>query len=142
MSSVREIINKKSNSIWSVSPQDTVKDTLKFMAEKNIGAVLVLEEKKIVGIFSERDFVRHSAKSSLRPEEVPIKDIMTCRILFVSPTQTTEECMSLMSTKRIRHLPVIEDDKLIGLISIGDVVNKIIEDYKFSISQLERYVTG
>ncbi len=142
MSNVREILNKKGNTIWSVSPQDTVNDTLKLMAEKNVGALLVLEGRKIAGIFSERDFARHSAKRSLRTEEVPIKDMMTSRILYVSPTQTTEECMSLMTAKHVRHLPVIEDDKLIGLISIGDVVKQVIEDQKFSISQLEHYVTG
>ena len=139
---VREILNKKGNKILSVSPQDTVKHTLKVMAENNVGAVLILDGKKIAGIFSERDFARHSAKNDLRPEDVPIKDMMTSRILFVTPATTTEECMSLMTTKRIRHLPVIEEDKLVGMISIGDVVNKIIEDHKFSITQLEHYVTG
>ena len=142
MSNVREILNKKGSTIWSVSPQVTVNDTLKLMAEKNVGAVLVLEGGKIAGIFSERDFARLSAIGSLRPDEIPIKVMMTSLIHFVSPTQTTEECMSLMTTKRIRHLPVVEDDKLIGLISIGDVVKQVIEDQKFSISQLESYVTG
>ncbi|MEI7998476.1 MAG: CBS domain-containing protein [Candidatus Omnitrophota bacterium] len=142
MTHVREIIKAKGSTVWTISPQDTVKKALIFMAEKNVGAVLVLEGKDIVGVFSERDFARHSAKSNLRPEEVPVKDIMTTRILFVSPSETTEDCMSLMTAKRIRHLPVIENDQLIGLISIGDVVNKIIEDHKFSITQLEHYVTG
>ncbi len=142
MSNVREILKKKGSTIWSVKPQDTIQDSLQLMAEKNVGAVLVLEDNKIAGIFSERDFARHCAKHSVRPEEVPIKDMMTSRILFVSPTQTTEECMSLMTTKRVRHLPVIEEDKLVGLISIGDVVNQVIEDHKFSIIQLERYVNG
>ena len=141
-STVREILKTKGNTVWSVRPQDMVKDTLNLMAEKNIGTVIVLEGEKIAGIFSERDFARHCAKRSLRPEEVAVKDMMTTRILFVSPAQTTEECMSLMTSKHIRHLPVIEDDKLVGLISIGDVVKKIMEDQKFSISQLERYVTG
>ena len=142
MSIVREILKVKGNTIWSVGPKDTVQDTLKLMAEKNVGAVLVLDGSKIAGIFSERDFARHCAHRSLNPAEVPVKDMMTSRILFVNPTQTTEECMSIMTTKRIRHLPVLENDKLIGLISIGDVVNRIIEDHKFSITQLERYVTG
>ena len=142
MSNVREILKTKGDKIWSVSPQTTVNATIKLMSEKNVGAVLVLEGKKIVGIFSERDFTRHSAIGGLRLDEVLVRDIMTSRILFVSPDQTTEECMSLMTTKRIRHLPVIENDELVGLISIGDVVIKIIEDQKFSITQLERYVTG
>ena len=142
MSNVREILNKKGNAIWSVSLQTTVYDTLKLMTDKNVGAVLVLEDGKIAGIFSERDFARHSVKKSLQLNQTPVKEMMTTRILFVGPSETTEECMSLMSAKRIRHLPVIENDKLIGLISIGDVVSKIIEDHKFSISQLERYVSG
>lgn len=142
MSTVREILKTKGSTIWSVTPQDTVFNTLKMMAERNVGAVLVLEGQKIAGIFSERDFARHCAKGSVRPEEVLIKDMMTSRILVVSPAQTTDECMSIMTTKRIRHLPVVENDKLIGLISIGDVVNRIIEDHKFSIDQLKSYVTG
>ncbi len=142
MSNVSEILKVKGNTIWSVSPQTTVSDTIKLMAEKNIGALLVLENDKIVGIFSERDFARHSAKRDLRLEGTLVKDVMTSRILFVNPSVTTEECMSLMTTKRIRHLPVLDNDKLVGLISIGDVVIKIIEDQKFSITQLERYVTG
>ena len=142
MSNVREILGKKGNTVWSVTSQDTVYDTLKLMAEKNVGAVLVLEDTKIAGIFSERDFARHSVKKNLQLDAIPIKSMMTTHILFVSPSQTTEECMSLMTTKRIRHLPVIEDDQLVGLISIGDVVSKIIEDHKFSIIQLENYVKG
>ncbi len=142
MSHVHDILKGKGNVIWSVNPHDTVNDTLKFMAEKNIGAVLVMEHGKIAGIFSERDFARHAIKCSGNPGLVPVKDMMTTRILFVSPADTTEECITLMTSKRIRHLPVIENDKLIGLISIGDVVRRIIEDQKFSIIQLERYVTG
>ena len=142
MSNVRDILNVKGNAVWSVKPQDTLKDTLRLMAEKNLGAVLVVENEKIIGIFSERDFARHSAKQTLRLEDLPTKDMMTKQIISISPAQSTEECMSIMTTKHIRHLPVIEDDKLIGLISIGDVVKRIIEDHKFSINQLKSYVTG
>lgn len=142
MSNVYDILRKKDGAIWSVSPQNSVMDTLRIMADKNVGAVLVLENQKIAGIFSERDFARHSAARSIRPDEIPVKDMMTSQIVSVGPNQTTEECMSLMTTKRIRHLPVIENEKLLGLISIGDVVKQVIEDHKFSIQQLERYVTG
>ena len=142
MSNVFNILNKKDKTIWSVNPHNTVLETLKLMAEKNVGAVIVLEEGKIAGIFSERDFARHSAKRSIRSEQALIKEMMTSLIFSVSPNQTTEECMSLMTDKRIRHLPVIEDGRLVGLISIGDVVKQVIEDQKFSISQLERYVNG
>ena len=115
MSNVREILAKKGNAVWSVSAQDTVYDTLKFMAEKNIGAVLVMEDKKIVGIFTERDFARHSLEKNLKLAEIPVKSMMTAHILFVSPSQSTEECMSLMTAKRIRHLPVITDDELAAM---------------------------
>ena len=142
MSTVREILRTKGNTVWSVSLEDTIYDTLKFMAEKNIGAVLVLDGNTIAGIFSERDFARNAVKSILWPKEIKVNAMMTSVVLFVSPSQTTEECMSLMTDKHVRHLPVVEDDQLIGLISIGDVVHRIIEDDKFSISQLESYVTG
>ncbi len=143
MSNVREILKTKGTAVWSVDPAAKVGDTIKMMAEKNVGAVLVLDGKKIMGIFSERDFIRNAAKTNLcTTQEALVKDMMTSRILFVGPSQTTEECMSLMTAKRIRHLPVIENEELVGLISIGDVVNKIIQDQKFSITQLERYVTG
>lgn len=142
MSNVSQILKGKGGKIWSVTPHDTVLDTLKLMAEKNVGAVLVMEGRKIAGIFSERDFVRHYAKKSEELEKLPIKDMMTSRILVVTPSHSTEECMSLMTSKRIRHLPVLENDEVIGLISIGDVVNRIIEDHKFSITQLESYVNG
>lgn len=143
MSNVREILKAKDGNIWSVTPHTTVKDTIKLMSEKNVGAVLVLEGKKIMGIFSERDFIRNAAKTDLcATQEALVKEMMTTRILFVNPAQTTEECMSLMTTKRIRHLPVIDNEELLGFISIGDVVKKIIDDQKFSISQLEQYVTG
>ena len=142
MSTVREILKVKGSAIWSVKPQDTVKTTLKFMAEKNVGAVLVMEGSTIAGIFSERDLARHLADHTLEPEKVLIKQMMTTHLVSVSPSQTTDECMSLMVTKRIRHLPVLEEGKLLGVISIGDVVNRIIEDHKFSIKQLESYVTG
>ncbi len=142
MSNVREILGKKGNKVWSVTSQETIFNTLKLMAEKNVGAVLVVDGEKIAGIFSERDFARHIVKKNLQLQETPVKSVMTSRIIFVHPSQTTEECMSIMTNKRIRHLPVMEEGKLIGVISIGDVVSKIIDDYKFSISQLEQYVTG
>jgi CBS domain-containing protein len=142
ISTVGEILKVKGNATWSVTPETTIYDTLKLMADKNIGAVLVLDGHKLAGIFSERDFARHFVKGMLRTKETAISEVMTKRVLFVSPAQTTEECMTIMTSKHFRHLPVIEDDKLVGMISIGDVVKKLIEDQQFSISQLERYVTG
>jgi CBS domain-containing protein len=142
MTLVSDILAKKGSTVWTVTPKTTVFETLKLMSERNVGAVLVLDGGKISGIFSERDFARHAVKETLQLKNISIEEMMTTRILFVGPSQTTDECMSLMTAKRIRHLPVIENDKLVGLISIGDVVSKVIEDHKFSISQLERYVTG
>jgi CBS domain-containing protein len=142
MSNVSDILQKKGGNVWSVKPTDSVFNTLKLMAEKNVGAVLVLEDSKIAGIFSERDFARFCAKGEVHSKEVLVKDLMTTHILSVSPDVTTDECMSIMTSKHIRHLPVLEDDKLMGMISIGDVVKRIIEDHKFSINQLERYVKG
>ncbi len=142
MSNVYDILKKKDGAIWSVNPQSTVKETLKLMADKNVGAVLVLENHMIAGIFSERDFARNAAARSISPDAIAVKDLMTIQIISVAPSQTTEECMALMTSKRIRHLPVVENEKLVGLISIGDVVKQVIEDHKFSIQQLERYVAG
>ncbi len=142
MSNVSDILKVKGNAVWTVQPEDTAKDTLKLMADKNSGAVLVVDGKKLVGIFSERDFARHSAIHSLKLEEAIIKDMMTSIVISVSPDQTTEECMAIMTSRHIRHLPVIEHDELVGVISIGDVVKRIIEDHKFSINQLKDYVAG
>lgn len=142
MSNVFNILNKKDRTVWSVSPQVTIQETLRLMAEKNVGAVLVMDGPAIIGVFSERDFARHSANRSVRPDRDPVKDMMTTQIITVGLSSTTEECMDLMTSRRIRHLPVLEDGKLVGLISIGDVVKQVIEDQRFSITQLERYVTG
>jgi CBS domain-containing protein len=142
MSNVSEILKIKGQAIWSVNPNDTVLKTLKVMAEKNVGAVLVCENEQIAGIFSERDFARHCAKGTVQPDKALVKEMMTTHIFTVTPSSTTDECMALMTAKHIRHLPVLDNGKLVGLISIGDVVKRIIEDHKFSINQLERYVSG
>lgn len=142
MSSVREILQTKGSAIWSVSPKHTVIDTLKLMAQKNLGAVLVMEGQTLVGIFSERDFARHTAMHDVHPEKAIVKELMTIQIHTVTPSQTVDECMAIMTSKHIRHLPVLDNGKLVGVISIGDVVKRIIEDHKFSITQLEQYVTG
>lgn len=142
MSTVKEIIKKKGNTVWSISQHAKVIDALKLMAEKNVGAVLVTEGERIIGVFSERDFARHAARRQSGVADKSVKDLMTARVICVSPNHSAEECMSLMTVKHVRHLPVFENDKLAGIISIGDVVNTVIEDQKFSLSQLERYVTG
>ena len=138
---ISELLKEKGSDVWSVDVGAGLRDALKFMAEKNIGAVLVKDGNKIAGIFSERDFLKNSASEGQLSEETPIREIMTKKVLFVSPSETTEKCMFLMTAKRIRHLPVIDNDQLVGMVSIGDIVNKVIESQKYSIEQLEKYIS-
>lgn len=143
MKNVRDILYSKGNAkIYSVAPDAMVVDALKLMAEKMVGALLVLENGKPVGIFSERDYARKIALLERSSRTTEIRQVMTADLISVSPSNTMEYCMELMTEKHIRHLPVMEDDKLIGLISIGDLVKNIIEDQKAMILQLEKYVRG
>jgi CBS domain-containing protein len=142
MITVRDILQRKGNQIWSVAPDSTVYDALLLMAEQNVGALLVLDGEKIVGIFSERDYARKIILKGKASKETSVDEIMTSEVTTVHPGQFVEECMGLMTDKRIRHLPVLEGEKLAGLISIGDVVKAIISDREFIIKQLESYITG
>ena len=142
MIAVRDILQRKGNQIWSVAPDSTVYDALMLMAEQNVGALLVLDGEKIVGIFSERDYARKIILKGKASKETSVDEIMTSEVTTVYPGQPVEECMALMTDKRIRHLPVLEGEKLAGLISIGDVVKAIISDREFIIKQLEGYITG
>lgn len=141
LKTVKQILEEKGYQIWSVSPDDNVYDALKKMAEKNIGALLVLEEENLVGIISERDYARKVVLRGKSSMDTPIKEVMTPRVLYVRIDQSIEDCMALMTDKRIRHLPVFEKDKLVGVISIGDVVKAIISHQEFVIEQLENYIT-
>ncbi|HOV62539.1 MAG TPA: CBS domain-containing protein [Spirochaetia bacterium] len=143
METVKDILKMKGGEIFSVSPETTVYEALKVMSEKNIGSVLVLNQRKQVsGIFSERDIVRGMAKKDIDIKTTPVKSLMTKKVLNVGENYTVEECMALMTEKRIRHLPVVENGKLSGIISIGDVVKAVIFDQRFVIDQLERYISG
>ena len=142
MKHVRQILQNKGFELHSVSPDVTVFDALKLMAEKGIGALLVVEAEKLVGIISERDYARKVILKGKSSKDAPVRDIMTSVVVYVNPQQTIEECMALMSNKRVRHLPVLENDKLIGVISIGDVIKAIIEEKEFIIKQLEHYIHG
>ena len=139
---VRNILNDKGHTVFSVSPDTDVLAALREMANRNIGALLVLEDDQIVGIFSERDYARKVALVGLKSADIQVSQIMTSVVAFVDPESSIEEVMALMTRDRIRHVPVLEDEKLVGLVSIGDVVNEVISHQEFTIRQLENYITG
>ena len=142
MKTVRDILEVKGRMVWSVDPASTVFDALSLMAEKEIGALVVLDEARVAGIISERDYARKVILHGRASPTTRVEEIMTSHVAYTHLDQSIEECMAIMTDKRIRHLPVLQDGKLIGLISIGDLVKAIIADQKFIIEQLERYITG
>lgn len=143
MKNVRDILRSKpALQVHAVRPGSKVIDAVKLMAEKGVGALLVMENDKIVGIVSERDYARKVVLMARSSHTAEVREIMTADVICVSPTQSMEYCMELMTEKRLRHLPVVEDGKLIGLVSIGDLVKSIISDQKFMIQQLEQYIRG
>ena len=142
MITVGQVLQEKGSRIWSVAPDSMVYDALALMAEKNLGAVLVMDGARIAGIFSERDYARKLILRGKSSKETPVREIMTKDVLLARPGQSIEECMALMTDKRIRHLPVVEAEKLIGVISIGDVVKALISEHKMVIKQLEGYISG
>ena len=143
MKSVAQILKSKpEQTVHTISPSTSVFDAVKLMADKNIGALLVMEDVKIVGIITERDYARKIVLMGRSSKETPVRDTMTSPVMYVRPDQTNEECMALMTDNRVRHLPVMDNGKLIGLISIGDLVKDIIAEQKFTIQQLEHYIMG
>ena len=142
MVTVRDMLRTKGSDIWSVTPDTTVYDALKLMAEKNIGAVLVMDAANVMGILSERDYARKIALLGKKSADTLAREIMTERVMCVHPEETAVQCMALMTEKKFRHLPVLEDDELIGIISIGDVVKVTIAEQEFIIEQLEHYIKG
>jgi CBS domain-containing protein len=142
MKTVRDILDTKGRDVWSVAPNATVLEALRLMAEKEIGALVVKDGEKVVGIISERDYARKIVLLGRTSPNTLVKEIMTSHVAYTHPEQSIEECMAVMTDKRVRHLPVIEAGKLVGLISIGDLVKSIIADQKFIIEQLERYIIG
>lgn len=139
---VRQILEAKGYDIWSIVPDASVYDALELMADKEVGALLVLEGEQPVGIISERDYARKVILKGKRSIDTPVKEIMTKEVISVRLDQPVEECMELMTERRVRHLPVLEGDQLIGIVSIGDVVKAIISQQGFMIEQLERYIKG
>jgi CBS domain-containing protein len=143
MKSAAHILKSKPEQIvYSVTPSTSVLDAVKLMAEKNIGALLVMEDAKIVGMITERDYSRKIVLMGRSSKETPVRDIMASPVMYVRPNHTNEECMALMTDNRVRHLPVMDGNKLLGLISIGDLVKDIISEQKFIIQQLEHYIAG
>ncbi len=142
MKRVRDILTRKGNDVWSISPSASVYDAMKLMADKGIGALLVMEGEKLVGIISERDYARKVILQGRSSRTTSVEEIMTSRVAYAEPGQNIEECMTVMTEKRIRHLPVMEASQVRGVISIGDLVKSIIDEQKFIIEQLERYITS
>ena len=142
MKKVRQLLNSKGNDIWSITRDTKVFDALELMAQKNIGALLVTESGKLVGIFSERDYARKVILKGKSSKNTTVNDIMSSNVVYIRPEQSIDDCMALMTGKHIRHLPVMDEEKLIGLISIGDVVKTIISEQEFMIEQLENYIKG
>ena len=142
METVQQLLDKKGHEVWSVRPDDSVFDAIKKMADKKIGSLVVLVDHQIVGIITERHYARSvilEGKSSLK---TPVRDIMATRVVCARIDQTIEECMAVMTEKRIRHLPVVDQERLLGVVSIGDLVKSTIADQKFTIEQLTDYIQG
>src|SRR3989454_9446156 len=142
MNTVTHVLRATGHEILSVSPEASVFEALKVMAAKNVGALLVVEGESLVGVFSERDYARKVILKGKASKEIPVREIMTSHVLYVRPEQTIEECMALMTDKRVRHLPVMEEERLVGVISIGDGVQAILAEQEFMIEQLQNYITG
>ncbi len=141
MKPVAELLKKRTyTDVYSVTPGATVFEAITLLAEKGVGALMVLDQGKLVGIFSERDYTRKIAILGKNSRETLVSDIMTSPVLYVTPTHRTRECMALMSEKKIRHLPVLENGNVVGMLSIRDLMNDIIADHEYTIAQLEGYI--
>lgn len=142
MKTIGQLLKAKGAHVWTIDAEANVYAALQLMAEKNIGALIVTENEKPVGIVSERDYARKCAIKGLASQDTPVKAIMVSRVIYVKPEETVEEGMALMSDKHIRHLPVMDGDKLLGIVSIGDLVQALIEEQKILIDQLVNYING
>jgi CBS domain-containing protein len=142
MLTVRDLLKSKGEGVWAVSPETTTIDALRFLAEKKVGALLVIEDGILSGIISERDFVHRVAQEGALDMQTPIREYMTSKVITVTPEDSIEACMQIMTDRRIRHLPVLNNSDLVGIISIGDLVKGIISEQKILINDLENYITG
>lgn len=142
MKTVIEVLKNKGREIWTISPLATVFQALELMAQKDVGALPVVQNGKLVGIFSERDYARKVILKGKASKDTAVSELMTQTVFYVSPENTLDECMALMTSKQIRHLPVLDHDRLTGVITLGDVVKRIISEQEFTIQELEKYVKG
>ena len=142
MLNVNDLLKTKGKQVWCLEYHATLGDAIKLLAEKGVGAVPVVKEDKLIGIFSERDYVHNSAKNGAPPLDTPVTELMTSKVYIVKPTCTIEECMLIMTDRHLRHLPVLEKNRIVGIVSIGDVVKGIISTQKDTIHQLEDYIQG
>jgi CBS domain-containing protein len=139
---IRSVLGQKGGEVWSVSPESSVYQAIEMMADKQVGALLVMAEDKLVGVISERDYARKVILKGRASKEMQVKEIMTSPAIFVTPRETVDKCMTIMTKCRIRHLPVVDDDKVVGIVSIGDLVKCIISEQEVAIQHLENYITG
>jgi CBS domain-containing protein len=142
MTTVRQLLDQKGRKIWSIHPDATVFDAVAEMAEKDIGSLVVMDGDEFVGIITERHYARNVVLKAKTSPATPVRDIMERHVIIARPEQSVEQCMALISEKRVRHLPVLEGEKPIGMVSIGDLVKSIVGDQKFTIDQLEHYIHG
>ena len=142
MQTIKQLLATKGSDVLTISPNSTVYEAIKMMADHQVGSLLVMENEKLLGIITERDYSRNIILKGKSSKDTPVKDIMISNILCVQPEKSVEECMALMTDKRVRHLPVVENSKIVGIISIGDLVKAIISEQKFMIEQLEHYING
>ncbi|MDX1502300.1 MAG: CBS domain-containing protein [Thermoanaerobaculia bacterium] len=142
MKTVRDLLEQKGSDVWSIGPRATVYEALQLMADKGIGAVLVLEEGRVVGILSERDYARKVVLMERSSRDTPVEQIMSPDPVCVGPDETIDECLAIMTARRFRHLPVLDGDRLLGVVSIGDAVKGKIDDLEFVNRQLESYIKG
>ncbi|MGA8967755.1 MAG: CBS domain-containing protein [Pseudolabrys sp.] len=142
MTTVRQLLKEKGHNIFTVGPDETVFDAIRKMADENIGSLVVCEGKKLIGIITERHYARNVFLKGRASPSTLVKDVMETQVVFVRLDQTVDECMAVMSEKRVRHLPVMDQGKLIGIISIGDLVKHIISDQKFTIDQLTHFISS
>ena len=140
MNTISQLLRGKGNEVWRIAPEASVLDAMKTMAEREVGALMVMEGPEIVGVISERDYARQVILKGRASADTPVRQIMTSRVVYVSPGQTIEECLALMTDKRVRHLPVLDGVEVVGVVSIGDLVKAVIAEQKFAIEQLEHYI--